>query len=52
MTIFLLTILTCSQITSLYNRIINNMNLTEVQKQEIIKEVTKVVPFCPVLIKK
>ena len=52
MTIFLLTILTCSQITSLYNRIINNMNLTEVQKQEIIKEVTKVVPFYPVLIKK
>lgn len=52
MNLLLVTFLSCSQLNSLYQRIINNVNLSEIQKQEIIKEVTKVIPFCPVVVKK
>jgi hypothetical protein len=52
MNIFLITILTCSQINSLYNRILNNLILTELQKQEIIKQIVRAVPTCPVIVKK
>jgi len=50
--VFLLTILTCNQVFELYKRLITNPTLTQTQKQEIIQEIRKVVPTCPVIIRK
>jgi len=50
--LFLLTILTCNQVFELYKRLITNHNLTDTQKQEILKEIQKTVKSCPVIIRK
>ena len=50
--ILLSTIITCSQAFSLVNRISNVVGLTPQQKIEVIHEIRKVVPSCPVIIQK
>jgi hypothetical protein len=50
--ILLSLVITCSQAFSLINRITNVVGLTPHQKIEIVKEVHKVVPSCPVTIQK
>jgi len=49
--LFLLTILTRNQVFELYKRLLLNPRLTPTQKQEIIQEIKKAVPSCPVIIK-
>jgi hypothetical protein len=46
------TIITCSQAMNIVYRIQNVMGLTENQKTEIVQEIRKVIPFCPIIIKK
>ena len=45
------TIITCSQAMSIIYRIQKVIGLTEVQKTEIVQEIRKVIPFCPVIVK-
>ena len=45
------TIITCSQAISVINRVQRVIGLTEVQKTEIVQEIRKVIPFCPVIVK-
>lgn len=52
MVVILSTILSCSQAFGLVSRISNVVGLTPKQKLEIIQEVRKVVPSCPVTIQK
>jgi hypothetical protein len=52
MVVILSTVITCSQAFSLVNRMTNVVGLTPQQKLEIVKEVRKVVPSCPVTIQK
>ena len=47
-----LSIITCSQAFGLVNRITNVVGLTPQQKIEIMHEIRKVVPSCPVTIQK
>jgi hypothetical protein len=51
MTVFLTTVITCSQALGIVNRITNVVGLTPEQRIEIISEIRKVVPSCPVKIK-
>jgi hypothetical protein len=51
MSIFLLTFLSCSQLYSVVTRLQNVIHLTPQQKAEIVLELRKVVPTCPVIIK-
>ena len=46
------TIINCSDAVKIINRIVNVTGLTPLQKTEIIQEVRKTIPFCPVVIKK
>jgi hypothetical protein len=51
--VLLLTVsITCSQALNLLQRITQVVGLTELQKTEIISEIRKTIPFCPVTIKK
>jgi len=52
MTLFLIVSINCSQAWSLLQRITQVVGLTELQKNEIILEIRKTIPFCPVTIKK
>ena len=52
MVAILSTIISCSQAFSLIARITNVVGLTPHQKIEIVNEVRKVVPSCPVTIQK
>jgi hypothetical protein len=52
MSIFLVTFLTCNQVLEIVNRLQSIALLTPQQKTEIIFELKKVVPTCPVIIKK
>ena len=45
------TIITCSQALNAIRRIQGVVGLTEVQKTEIVQEIRKVIPFCPVTVK-
>jgi hypothetical protein len=45
------TIISCSQALNIIYRIQRVVGLTEVQKTEIVHEIRKVIPFCPVTIK-
>ena len=49
--LFLTTIITCSQAQSLLNRIQSQKNLPNYVKTELIREIKKVIPTCPVKIK-
>ena len=50
--VFLTTILSCSQIFSTINKLQSVAGLTQQQKVDIITELRKVVPSCPVVIQK
>jgi hypothetical protein len=49
--LFLTTILSCSDIVVIANRLVNINLLTPTQKTEILLELKKVVPSCPLIIK-
>ena len=49
--LFLTTILSCSDIAMIANRLVNVKLLTSEQKIEILRELKKVVPSCPLIIK-
>lgn len=42
------TIISCSDALSIIHRVTKIVGLTEVQKTEIIEEIRKVIPSCPV----
>jgi hypothetical protein len=46
------TIITCSDALNLIHRITRVVGLSEVQRTEIVKEIRKVVPSCPVKVVK
>jgi len=46
------TIISCSQALNIIQRITNVVGLTETQKIEIIQEVRKTIPYCPVKVVK
>jgi hypothetical protein len=50
-TLLLTTILSCNQVIQISNRLIDISLLSPKQKMEIINELRKTVPSCPVLIK-
>jgi hypothetical protein len=49
-TLFSVTIITCQQAIGIINRLQQVVGLTYQQKTEIISEVIKVIPNCPVVI--
>lgn len=49
--IFLTTILSCQQVATIANRLLNIGFLTSQQKNEILVELRKTVPSCPLVIK-
>jgi hypothetical protein len=51
MSIFLVTFLNCSQVQTIANKLQNIAMLTSEQKTEIVEELKKAVPTCPVVIK-
>ena len=48
--LFSITIISCSQALMIFNRLENVIGLTPTQKIEVIREIRKVVPSCPILI--
>lgn len=46
--VFATTIITCSQAIGIVNRLQQVVGLSYHQKMEIIRELTKVIPSCPV----
>ena len=50
--LFASTIISCSDALSLINRLTKVVGLTEVQRTEIVQEIRKVVPSCPVKVVK
>jgi hypothetical protein len=42
------TIISCSDALSVIHRISNVVGLSEIQKTEIVREIRKVIPSCPV----
>tara|TARA_R110000772_G_C12993108_1_gene407269 strand:- start:203 stop:370 length:168 start_codon:yes stop_codon:yes gene_type:complete len=52
MVLLLTASITCSQALNLLQRIAKVVGLTELQKTEIIVEIRKTIPFCPVTIRK
>lgn len=48
--IFSITIISCSQAVRIFNRLQNVVGLTPTQKIEIVREIKKVIPSCPILI--
>jgi hypothetical protein len=53
MVALLLTItISCADALSLINRLSRVVGLTPIQRTEIIQEIRKVIPLCPVIIKK
>lgn len=52
MVVLLAATISCSQAITVIHRLTNVVGLTDTQKTEIVKEIRKVIPFCPVTIKK
>jgi hypothetical protein len=50
--LFASTIISCSQALNIIHRIQSIVGLTPVQKAEIVQEIRKVIPFCPITVKK
>jgi hypothetical protein len=50
--LFASTIISCSDALNIIHRVTKVVGLTEVQKTEIVHEIRKVIPFCPVIVKK
>jgi len=51
MVVLLTATISCSQAMSIIHRVTRVVGLTDYQKTEIIQEIRKVIPFCPVTIK-
>jgi hypothetical protein len=51
-TLLLTTTISCADALSLINRLSRVVGLTPIQRTEIIQEIRKVIPLCPVIIKK
>ena len=51
-TLLLTTTISCADALSLIHRLSRVVGLTPIQRTEIIQEIRKVVPFCPITIKK
>jgi len=51
-TLLLATTISCADALSIIHRLTKFNGLTPIQKSEIIQEVRKTIPFCPVTIKK
>jgi hypothetical protein len=51
-TLLLTTTISCADALSIIHRLTKVTGLTPIQKSEIIQEVRKTIPFCPVTIKK
>ena len=49
--LFASTIVTCSQAMSIIQRVYKVAGLNDSQKTEILQEIRKVIPFCPVTVK-
>ena len=49
--LLLTTTISCSDAIKIINRLVSVTGLTPLQKTEIIQEVRKTIPFCPVVIK-
>jgi hypothetical protein len=52
MVLLLTASITCTQALNLLQRLTKVVGLTELQKTEIIVEIRKTIPFCPVTIRK
>lgn len=52
MVVFLTATISCTQALGIIHRISKVVGLTEVQKTEIVHEIRKTIPFCPVKIVK
>ncbi len=52
MVLLLTASITCTQALNLLQRITQVVGLTQLQKTEIISEIRKTIPFCPVTITK
>ena len=53
MGILLLTVtISCTQAMDIIHRVTKVVGLTDIQKSEIIQEIRKTVPFCPVTVRK
>lgn len=50
--LFLTTIISCTQAIGIIHNLTSVVGLTEVQKKEIIIEIRKIIPSCPVKIEK
>jgi len=50
--LFASTIISCSDALSLINRLTKVVGLNEVQRTEIVQEIRKVIPSCPVKVVK
>lgn len=50
--LFLTTTISCADAFSIIQRITKVVGLTELQKNEIVHEIRKTIPFCPVVVKK
>ena len=49
--LLLTTTISCTDAVKIINRLVSVTGLTPIQKIEIIQEVRKTIPFCPVVIK-
>jgi|688.fasta_scaffold99272_2 hypothetical protein len=48
--LFLTTIISCTQAVGIIHKLTNVVRLTEIQKKEILVEIKKIIPSCPVKI--
>ena len=48
--IFLTTILSCNQVLAIANRVQQALNISHQQRYEVLLELKKVVPTCPVIV--
>lgn len=52
MVVLLVTTISCTDAFNIIQRITRVVGLTEIQKTEIVQEIRKTIPFCPITIKK
>jgi hypothetical protein len=50
--LFLTTTISCFDAINIIQRLTRVVGLTELQKTEIVQEIRKTIPFCPVIVKK
>mgnify|MGYP003334722194 CR=1 FL=1 len=49
--LFLTTTISCADALNVIQRLTKVVGLTELQKTEIVQEIRKTIPFCPVIVK-